>query len=208
MPDRARASAVWFTVAAACLLLYPALRPWGAETGTVGADTFADLRWPISHTLAMIGFVAIALALREIDRPLELLAWVGAACLLPYYGAEGWALHALGDHVRSSGDVAALAVAEDFRYDAVPVSFFGVGLVLLAVTGVLLAVHLRHGGLVVRVGSLVVAAGLLTYAPQFFGPPALRVGHGVVLAVGLAIVAAGLVARRDAPHRPSAHVSP
>jgi hypothetical protein len=160
----------------------------------------------------MVGFVALALALRALAstpapwarrgfRRVETQAWLAAAFLLPYYGAEVFALQALGAYVARSGDVAALEVADAFRYAPVAVTTFSIGLLALAVVGVSLAIGFWRSGAVGRTGGLLVAVGAATYLPQFFGSPALRIGHGLVLGAGLLLV--GLTVARMRPSSPA-----
>lgn len=190
-------------VAGLALAAYPALRPWGPED----ADTFGSLAWPVSHALGMLGFVALAVALRAAAvagpvwdgvmslRRVENRAWAAVALLLPYYGAEAYGLHALGEHVATSGDLGTLEIADAFRYAPLPVTTFALGLGALAlVGGNLLAGPWRQGG-VARWGGLLAGVGLLTYLPQFFGPAEVRVGHGLLLGLGLVLLGVGLRTR-------------
>ena len=48
-----------------------------------------------------------------------------------------------------------------------------------------------------RTGGLLAGLGLMTYLPQFFGTPALRVTHGLVLGLGLVLIA--VATARTAP---------
>ncbi|EWT02381.1 hypothetical protein N865_06315 [Intrasporangium oryzae NRRL B-24470] len=203
-----RTAAVGFVVSGLALAAYPLLRPWGPETGAEGALTYASTAWPVAHLLGMVGFVTLALALRGLAstpvptwpgrgvRSVETLAWLAAAFLLPYYGAEAFGLHALGTYAAERGDAAVLAVADSFRYGPVALTIFALGLLLLAVVGVRLAVGLWRSGTAGRLGGLLAAAGAVTYLPQFFGTPVVRVSHGLVLGVGLVLI--GLVVARTA----------
>lgn len=199
-----RTTRVALVVAGLALAAYPALRPWGPETGPEGAATFGGASWPASHALGMLGFVALAVGLRAaaVARPawsgpmslrrVENRAWAAVALLLPYYGAEAYGLHALGDHVAATGDLGALEVADAFRYAPLPMATFALGLGALAlVGGNLVTGSWRQGG-VARWGGVLAGVGLLTYLPQFFGPAELRVAHGLVLGLGLVLTALAL----------------
>lgn len=188
------------------LALYPALRPWGDKSGDAmaAAEAFADPRWLVAHALGMAGFILLAAGLRHLARrrpgerrlrQAETRAWIAAAGLGPYFGAETFALHALGEQVVSSGDVAAVAVADSFRYGTIAMAFFGAGLVALALAGGQLAMWLWPRGMVARTGAVLVGAGLVIYLPQFFLPPSGRVVHGLLLGSGLLLVAAVLSTR-------------
>jgi hypothetical protein len=54
----------------------------------------------------------------------------------------------------------------------------------------------------VRWGGILTGICLALYLPQFFGPPPVRIAHGLLLAVGCLWLAAGLWTRRAA--RPAA----
>ena len=43
---------------------YPALRPYGPETGMAGAADFGDTGWLVAHVLGVVGFVSLAFTLR------------------------------------------------------------------------------------------------------------------------------------------------
>lgn len=191
---RQAVTSTWFTIAAVAFVLYPALRPWSSEVGLDGARAFASAWWPVAHLLGMVGFVAIAVALRHTssDQPsrrAETWAWASVALLLPYYGAEAFGLHVLGRHVVATGDTGALDAVNDFRYGGLPITVFTLGLVALAVVGVRLMLAYRADVSLARAGAALAGLGLVTYLPQFFGGPTLRVTHGAVLAAGLLLLA-------------------
>lgn len=195
-----------FLLSGAALAAYPAIRPYGPETGTAGAADFAATGWLVAHVLGMVGFVALALALRSATvRPIlwwpgrrvraaETRAWLAVALLLPYYGAEAYGLRALGRYASDSSDTQVLEVADMFREGPFEATTFAAGLVLLATVGGQLAMILWRAGTLARTGGLLVVLGLVTYLPQFFGPPEVRIAHGAVLGLGLAL--AGVAASR------------
>ena len=192
---------VGLAVSGAAFAAYPLLRPYGPETGQGFAADLASPLWLTAHVLGMVGFTALALALRALVRtgtpwrwggqPLrrvETRMWLALALLLPYYGAEAYGLSAVGRHALD-GDTGVLAVAGSFRYAPFEVTTFGFGLLLL----VLVAGRLVHGtwtaGGTTRAGGLLTAIGLATYLPQFLGAPEVRMAHGVVLGLGLLALA-------------------
>lgn len=199
--------AVGLLTAAAAFVAYPALRPAVPEEGLVGAAGFASDAWLTAHALGMLGFIALAVALRSAERvrpwpwsgrPLrELVSRVllGVALILPYYGAEAFGLHAVGRYAVATGDAAASAAVMGFRFEPVPVAMFGIGLLLLALAGARLVIGLRRAPLVPRLGGLLAGVGLLTYLPQFFLPMPGRIVHGVVLGAGLLLLAHGSLGR-------------
>lgn len=199
---RIPAPAAWFAVAGLAFVLYPALRPWGPEVGTAGAEAFGSTAWVAAHALGMLGFVSVALGLRAAarhtpwswtGRPVaeaEGRAWLSAALLLPYYGAETYGLHAVGRHATEHGDTGVLEIADAFRYAPLAVTTFTAGLLLLVLVGGRLAHGLWHAGTAARTGGVLAGLGLATYLPQFFTAPEVRVAHGVLLGAGLLLVAA------------------
>nr|WP_296773039.1 hypothetical protein [Rhodococcus sp. (in: high G+C Gram-positive bacteria)] len=174
--------------------LYPILRPYSSEVGIDGADAFASPLWVAAHTTAMLGFLTLALAVRALHggAAAEVTTWIGVGLVLPYYGAETFALSALGSDAVDSGDYALVDLAEPIRYGPVQMVMFGAGLILVAVGAVVLAR---------RIGTwqaYVFAAGFVLFLPQFYAPPALRIAHGLLILVGsLALAASMRPARQE-----------
>ncbi|WP_181780647.1 hypothetical protein [Pseudonocardia pini] len=160
-----RRTTALLVAAGVLFVLYPALRPWGDATPAGMAAAFGSPLWLAAHLAAMAGFVLVGFALQ---RPLW---WVGAALVLPYYGAEAFALHAL------AGRPDLAAAADAIRYGPVAMVTFGAGLLALAVAAVLVAV--RQGW---RAAPF--AAAMVLFLPQFFAGPELRIAHGVLLGIG------------------------
>jgi hypothetical protein len=191
-------------VAGLAFAAYPALRPYSDETTLDGAAAMASTAWVAAHTLGMVGFVALTLGIRSLHRlrpttsrtgsASVALTWLGVSLVLPYYGAETFGVQVIAERALATGDASLLELVETFRYDAVALSFFATGLLLLAAAGIALAVTLRNAAPTLRIGGLLVGAALATYLPQFFLAPSLRITHGVVLAVGCLLLAAGAAA--------------
>ncbi|MEU4198219.1 hypothetical protein AB0E69_40420 [Kribbella sp. NPDC026611] len=161
------------SVAGLLFLLYPALRPWEDETTRAGASAaMGSTAWIVAHLCAMIGFILVAVALLQINRAAAIVFWIGAGLTLPYYGAEDFGLHAI------AGQPNLLDLAEDVRYNPFAMTLFGAGLLTMAAAGIIVAVRLR------TVPAILFGAGFVLFLPQFFTPPAVRIGHGVLLAVG------------------------
>ncbi|OLL20207.1 MULTISPECIES: hypothetical protein [unclassified Rhodococcus (in: high G+C Gram-positive bacteria)] len=222
-----RPAAAGLVVSGVAFAAYPLLRPYGPESGTAFAVDLASTAWLASHTLGMIGFTALALALRSLVatgtpwrwggrslREVETRMWLALALLLPYYGAEAYGLSAVGRYALD-GDTDVLTVAESFRYAPFEVATFTVGLLLLMLVGGRLAHGTWAAGGATRVGGLLAGLGLATYLPQFFTPPEVRMAHGIVLGLvllarsaarplGLPGASAGMavpIATRDRIHR-------
>ncbi|MDT0202120.1 hypothetical protein [Nocardioides sp. AE5] len=199
------ATSLWFGVAGLALAAYPVLRPWGDEAD---AETFAAASWPVSHALAMLGFTALALALRHAaaglpqwgGRPVreaETRMWLAAALLLPYYGAEAYGLNAIGQYAAEHRDSGVLEIADAFRFAPLPVTTFALGLLLLVLVGARQAIGMWRTGALGRIGGLLAGFGLASYLPQFFGGAELRIVHGIVLGIGLLLVSCVVASGRQ-----------
>ena len=160
------------SVAGVLFLLYPALRPWEDESTTAGAAAaMGSSAWIVAHVCAMVGFILAATALLPVHRAGAIVFWTGAGLTLPYYGAEAFGLHAIADQPN------VLDLAEDVRYNPFAITMFGLGLLAMAAGAIVVAVRTR------RVSAILFAVGFGLFLPQFFGPPALRIAHGALLAV-------------------------
>ena len=190
------------TVAGLAFAAYPALRPYSDETTLDGAAAMASTAWVAAHSLGMVGFIALTIGvwlLRRV-RPAATttatatvaLTWLAVSLVLPYYGAETFGVRVIAERALASGDTSLLVLVEEFRYDVVALSFFGTGLLLLAAAGIALTRWMRDAPSAMWVGGLLVGAAMATYLPQFFLPPALRIGHGVVLGIGCLLLAAAV----------------
>lgn len=204
--------------AGALFVLYPAVRPWSDATADGSAAAFASPWWLVAHLAAVAGFVLVGvglLALRDLlagrtgarAAGAALGTWTaGTALVLPYYGAETFALHALGTRAGTGIDVPALA--EAVRMGPVQVVAFAAGLLLLAAGAVLAAVAVVRAGRAPAWRAALWAAGFVLYLPQFFLSPEVRIAHGVLVAVGCVLLAAALRERTaEAPAAPRARAA-
>ena len=193
-----RAGAVALGLAGVFWVLYPAVRPWADESTTAGAaDALGSTAWVVAHLFAMLGLVLLALGLLGYAGGLAggrggglavaaaVTGWVGAGLVLPYYGAEDFALHAIAASARSGAPVDLLGLVHAIRFGPVAGTMFATGLVLLGAAGVLLAAAIGRGGIRPRWAGVPAAAGLLLLFPQFYLPPWGRIAHGVLLGAGL-----------------------
>lgn len=195
-----------WVVAGVGFATYPAVRPYADETTSAGLAAMASNAWLLAHLLGVLAFAALPLGLSRLGRRLAPqgsraadslgpLSYLALVLLLPYYGAETFGLHAIGVYA-SPGDPALLTVVDRVRYQPVAVTLFGLGLLTLAVVGVLLAITTWSHGAALRAAGLVAGVGLALYLPQFFGTPTIRIAHGVLL--GLGCLAIGFAARSAA----------
>lgn len=163
---------------------YPILRPYSSETGTAGAQAFASPAWVAAHCFAMLGFMMWGLVVLYTGRRSDLAiitTWIGVGLVLPYYGAETFALHALGNESVATSTPAFIDLADPMRYSLVQTVMFGLGLVLIAVGAVAFALRNRY--------ATVLAAGFVLFLPQFYAPPSLRIAHGLLIALGAIMTA-------------------
>ena len=196
-----RLGAVSLAAAGILFALYPLLRPWHDESAVAGATaSMSSPAWVASHFFAMLGFVLVPLGLLAVRGALAdtqpgsmaqtatVVAWAGAGLTLPYYGAEDFGLHAIASQHANN----LLSLIQAVRYQPLAITMFGAGLVLLAIGSVLAAVAIWRSRVLPRYGGVVFAVGFVLFLPQFFLPPPARIAHGLVLAAGLAVLAASL----------------
>lgn len=211
----ARGTVAWTAAgavsAAVLLLLFPVLRPWPDETAPslALAEAFASDRWVLAHLCGIAGLGLLAPTFLGLRAPLRgrsgaraataavVTAWVGAALCSLYFGAEIFGIRTIAQAALRTQDPALLSDVDVLREQPAAMTLFGLGLALVAAAGVLAAVALWRAGRPRWVG-VPLAAGLLLYLPQFFGTPAVRVGHGVLVAAGLLLLA-WAVRRAPAP---------
>lgn len=196
LPARARLTGLSFLGAGILFVLYPVVRPYSDETSLSGAAAMASPAWMAAHLFAVAGFVLLALGVLGLhllldpvlDRSLALRAavvtWIGAGLTLPYYGAEVFGLNVIAARAVRDDDASLLALADEFRFGPAAVTMFVAGLALLGLGTVLAAIAIARSGMLPRWSAAPLAAGFLLFIPQFFGPPAIRVAHGVLIALG------------------------
>ncbi|MCK6212267.1 hypothetical protein KZX45_17125 [Georgenia sp. EYE_87] len=198
--SRPAVTAVAFALAGAGFVVYPALRPYSDETTLAGAEAMSSTAWVLAHSVGMLAFLALTVAVWSLRRTVPglrqlpaavaaVLTWLGVSLVLPYYGGETFALQVIAERAATEAEPGLLELADAFRYQPVAIASFGAGLLALAAAGVSLATALRDSGTLGRAGGLLVGLGLVLYLPQFFVAPAGRIGHGVLLAAGCAALA-------------------
>ncbi|MGH3764729.1 MAG: hypothetical protein ACRDS0_24940 [Pseudonocardiaceae bacterium] len=110
--------------------------------------------------------------------------------VLPYYGAEAFALHAIGQRIGRTAEVSLLELVEAVRNGPVQITTFGIGLLPLAVAAVLAALAVRSSGLLPPWSGILFAVGFVLYLPQFYTASYLRIAHGVLVGAGCLVLAA------------------
>jgi hypothetical protein len=200
---RIRAGAVALAIAGVLFVAYPALRPWHDETTVAGAAaSMGSSAWVAAHFFAMVGFILMSLGLLALRaavastraEPAAMLAavlgWIGVGLTLPYYGAEDFGLHAIAGPHGHGADL--LELVKAVRYQPLAITIFGTGLLLIAAAAILAGVAVWRSGALPKASGILFAVAFALYLPQFFGPPAVRIGHGVLVAAGSLVLAAAL----------------
>lgn len=196
--DAMRAAALLFL--GLVFAAYPIFRPYSSETGSAGAQAFASPAWVVAHCFAMLGFVVWGLVVLYSGRRSDLAiiaTWIGVGLVLPYYGAETFALHALGVESATTSTPALIDLADPIRYSPVQTVMFGLGLMLIAVGAVAFALRNRY--------ATVLAVGFVLFLPQFYAPPTLRIAHGLLIALGAIIAARAVLKTLAASGLPIPH---
>ena len=193
-----------FALSGLFFLLYPAIRPFSSEVGLDGARAFGSASWVVAHSLGIGAFILLGLGSLGLYLRLQATAvggrmlaaltliWIGVGLTLPYYGAEVFGLHAVGQRALAQNQPGLVKpLTHAIRWEA-GIYFILLGLVLLAVAAILVAVAVWRSGTLNRWSAVPLAAGLLLYIPQFSGPQALRIAHGTLMLIGCCWLAWGL----------------
>lgn len=192
---RVRLGAAAFGIAGVLFVLYPAIRPFSDETTLQGAAAFASSAWILAHTLAMVGFTLVMLGLLGLYFALRKTAVEGTAfwglavglsaigLLLPFYGAEAFGLHAIGQEALRQHSVVLVGLAGVVRSGPELIMFL-VGLLLLAASAIMTAVTIWKSGTLAKWSGVPFALGFALYIPQFFGNQPIRVLHGLLVTIG------------------------
>jgi hypothetical protein len=212
--SRTRWGAFALAVAGVLFVLYPALRPWQDESTVEGATkAMSSGAWVAAHLFAMLGFILVALGLLGVWNAVsrtraERLAfaavvtgWIGVGLTLPYYGAEDFGLNAIARKAAEGQVLDLLGLVDAVRFSPVPITTFGLGLLLLAAGAVLAAVAVWRSGVLPQPSGILFGVGFALFLPQFFTPPAVRIAHGVLVAAGSIWVALALWRASDAQAR-------
>ncbi len=205
-----RLAAFSLTVAGVCFVLYPAIRPFSDETTLRGARAFATSAWIVAHSLAMVGFILLTLGLLGAYGQLRettagrlgltalVVTWIGAGLTLPYYGAEAFALHGVGQEALRQNSVDLfVTLTNSIRYGPA-IWFFGLGLLAIGIGPILFAVAVWRSGVLAEWSAIPLAAGFALFIPQFFTPQPVRVAHGLLIMVGCWLLAWSMAIRRTA----------
>ena len=209
---RDRLTSLVFGVAGLVFLIYPALRPFSDETTLRGAAAFGSTAWIVSHSFAIVGFILIVLGLfgmflrlqhTPAERPALIalvLGWIGAGLTLPFYGAEVFGLHAIGQRALKENNSALVSLADAVRGEP-GIWFILVGLMLLGVGVIVEAIAIWRSGTLIRWVGIPLATGFALYIPQYSAPQILRVAHGLLITIGCLLIAWALIREEAIPDR-------
>jgi hypothetical protein len=199
-------SALSLAVAGVLFVLYPLIRPFSDEASMRGAEAFDSSAWVVAHVLAMFGFVLLTLGLFGLytllpaasrpRTPALLLTWTGVGLTLPYYGAEVFGLHAVGQAAVAEQNVSLLSIANSIRWET-GIYFILAGLAALSVGTVLFALAVWRSGTFLRWSAIPMATGFLLYIPQYGTPQPVRIAHGLLITLGCLLLAWSVLRRRD-----------
>ncbi len=183
--------------------MYPVLRPFSDETSLFGAAAFASTEWIGAHVLAMLGFILLTLGLFGLYICLHettvqrfafrglVLSWLGTGLTLPFYGAEAFGLHVIGQEAVKQHSVTLVSLANDVRFGPGFVMILA-GLVLLALGSIMAAIAVWKSRTMPKWSGIPFALGFLLYLPQYVGTQQIRVAHGLLVAVGCVWMAMGM----------------
>jgi hypothetical protein len=193
-------TSVAFAVAGVLFVLYPAVRPFSDEVGLEGAAAFGSTAWIVAHSFAIVGFVLLVLGLFGLYLRLQatqgegaalialVLSWIGVGLVLPFYGAEVFGLHAIGQEALKENNGALVSLAGAVRGQP-GLAFILSGLVLLAVGIIVSATAVWRSGVIAKWTGIPLAVGFALYIPQYTAPQFLRVAHGLLITVACLLIA-------------------
>lgn len=204
---RVRLTSACFALAGLLFVLYPAIRPFSDEKSLQAAAAFGSTAWVVSHSLAIVAFVSLALGILGVYLLLQqtavermalialVLSWVGVGLTLPFYGAEVFGLHAIGQAAVRQDNPALVSLASDVRGEP-GIWFIVTGLILLGAGVVVFAIAVWRSGVLLKWSGIPLAAGFALYIPQYTASQPLRVAHGLLIALGCGLIAWNLLVLR------------
>lgn len=201
-----------FAVAGVLFVLYPAIRPFSDETSLSGAAAFGSTAWVVAHSMAIVAFLLLVLGMfgaylliqATPGAKLALIAlvvsWIGVGLTLPFYGAEVFGLHAIGQEALKQDNPSLVSLASMVRGEP-GIWFIISGLLLLGAGIVAFAVAIWQSRFLIKWGGIPLAIGFALYIPQFSWPQWLRVAHGFLITVACALLAGDLWLKAALPHQ-------
>lgn len=200
-PSFHRTIATLALISGALMAAYLVLRPYGDAAGgnTIdAARAFASPLWIVTHLAGAAALVTLsALWAVAATGAIRWISLAAAALVLPYYGAETFALHEIGAGILAGG-LAMTPLVAAVRDNPAAMTTFGAGLILLAVAGIAATVQwYRTNERGIRSALIPLAVIATLFLPQYFLPPAGRIAYGVLFAAVAAYTAYSM--RRPSP---------
>ena len=198
-----RVGALSLAVSGILFVLYSLIRPFLDEASLQGAEAFASPAWILAHTLAVLGFILLIWGMFNIYVILHRtsveriilwglgLSWLGVGLTLPFYGAEVFGLHAIGQAAVQQQNTDLLDLANQIRFGP-GFTVIIVGLLSLAVGAILVSVAIWRSDSLPKWSGVPLALGFALYIPQYVASQPIRIAHGLLIAVGCLWVAAGM----------------
>ncbi|HKW72495.1 MAG TPA: hypothetical protein VJQ08_06690 [Candidatus Dormibacteraeota bacterium] len=203
----ARLTSACFALAGLLFVLYPAIRPFSDEKSLQGAAAFGSDAWVLSHSLAIVAFILLVLGLLGVYLLLRetragrltlialVTSWIGVGLTLPFYGAEVFGLHAIGQAALRQNNPGLVSLAADVRGEP-GIWLIVIGLVLLGAGMVVFAIAIWRSAVLWKWAGIPITVGFALYLPQFTGSQALRVAHGLLITVACGVIAWNLLVLR------------
>lgn len=204
---------LYVLLAGVLMAIFQLLRPWGdvSEEPDAMAGAFADPRWVVAHLAGAASFVMLALLAGvvakspavtadgaasppRVARIAKVSMAAGALLVLPYYGAETFALHEIGRAVLDGASIDIVGLSGSIRMNFAAVTLFGIGLLLVAVAGICLSAASARAGMAAW-GAWPIGVLAALALPQFALPPVGRMAYGVVFFVAAMLFAVAASAR-------------
>lgn len=188
-----------FAVAGVLFVLYPAIRPFSSETGLQGAAAFGSTAWIVAHSLAIIAFILLGLGLLGLYLRLQqtrverltlaglVASWIGIGLTLPFYGAEVFGLHAIGQSALKQSNAGLVALAGDVRGEP-GIWFIIIGLILLGAGIIVVAAAIWRSGVLIRWIGIPLAAGFALHIPQYTAQQPIRIAHGLLITISCGLI--------------------
>ena len=115
-------------------------------------------------------------------------SWAGIGLTLPYYGAEVFGLHAVGQAVVDLDNPDLMSIVNNIRWE-VGIFWILTGLAALGVGVILFAIAIWRSGRLAKWSGIVLAVAFALYIPQFAAGQPIRVAHGALILLGGLILA-------------------
>lgn len=197
---RIRTGAVLLGISALLSVAFPLVRPFFAdpdmsspESLAIAAKGFTASAWVAAHLMAMIGFVLLIFGMMTLYAYLSeskverrafqamILSLSGIGLVLPSLGVELYTLPMIGRlYLDGNADVFNLMGA--IRMEPVSALVFLIGLLLLAIGGIVLAVAIWQSEVLPKWAGVAFAIGLALYLPVF--PHVIRIVDGLLIGIG------------------------